>query len=551
VRRVKTASGATAVQIVHKRGRDVVGIDHIGSAHDDAALALLLHAARERRHAGQQALELDLDTAPAPDRSGRPVVEATGSLILWDALSSVYDALGFSAVRDEAFRALVLGRIIEPTSKVDTVRVLTEVGVPAPSRATSQRCLRRIVERDYRDTVSNACYTHATRGGGLALVLYDLTTLYFETPREDGLRKVGMSKERRVDPQVTVGLLTDRSGFPLAVHLFEGNKAETKTVVPVLTGFRDQHPDAGEVIVVADAGMLSAANLLALEDAGFRFIVGSKSSKAPYDLADHLERHGNAFDDGQTLETTRTMGTGKKARDRRVVWQWSFKRYRHDIQAINAMVERAEAVAAGKRALKKDRFVRIADAAPAVDWDLVKRAQNLAGLKGYVTNIDAQVLAGDHVVTAYHDLYQVERSFRMTKTDLAARPVFHRLRDSIEAHLTIVFARVRRARGVSRGPSPHRGVDQQDREDAAAVADRHDHPRPPADHRRTSYPCPGPTDPGRPRWRWSLNRCNSGQVQVDWPMWRAGPSALTVLSRATALTQVWTTGRRKIPCRSM
>ena len=136
--------------------------------------------------------------------------------------------------------------------------------------------------------ISNACYTHATRGGGLALVLYDLTTLYFETPREDGLRKVGMSKERRVDPQVTVGLLTDRSGFPLAVHLFEGNKAETKTLVPVLTGFRDQHPDAGEVVVVADAGMLSAANLLALEDAGFRFIVGSKSSKAPYDLADHL-----------------------------------------------------------------------------------------------------------------------------------------------------------------------------------------------------------------------------------------------------------------------
>ena len=176
MRRVRTASGATAVQIVHKRGRDVVGIDHVGSAHDDAALALLLHAARERRHAGQQALELDLDTAPAPERSGRPVVEATGSLILWDALSSVYDALGFSAVRDEAFWALVLGRIIEPTSKVDTVRVLTEVGVPAPSRATSQRCLRRIVERDYRDTVSNACYSHATRGGGLALVLYDLTS---------------------------------------------------------------------------------------------------------------------------------------------------------------------------------------------------------------------------------------------------------------------------------------------------------------------------------------------------------------------------------------
>ena len=325
-------------------------------------------------------------TVGAPGGGGHRLADPVGRT------HSVYDALGFSAVRDEAFRALVLGRIIEPTSKVDTVRVLTEVGVTAPSRATSQRCLRRIVERDYRDTISHACYTHATRGGGLALVLYDLTTLYFETPREDALRKVGMSKERRVDPQVTVGLLTDRGGFPLAVHLFEGNKAETKTVVPVLTGFRDQHPDAGDIIVVADAGMLSAANLLALEEAGFGFIVGSKPSKAPYDLADHLQRHGNAFDDGQTLESTRTMGTGKKARDRRVVWQWSFKRYRHDIQAINAMVERAEAVAAGKRALKKDRFVKITDAAPAVDWDLVKRAQNLAGLKGYVTNISAEVL---------------------------------------------------------------------------------------------------------------------------------------------------------------
>ena len=141
------------------------------------------------------------------------------------------------------------------------------------------------------------------------------------------------------------------------MHLFEGNKAETKTVVPVLTGFRDQHRDAKDIIVVADAGMLSAANLLALEEAGFGFIVGSKTSKAPYDLADHFQRHGNAFDDGQTLETTRTMGAGSKARDRRVVWQWSFKRHRHDNQAINAMVERAEAVAAGKRAVKKDRFV--------------------------------------------------------------------------------------------------------------------------------------------------------------------------------------------------
>jgi hypothetical protein len=197
---------------------------------------------------------------------------------------------------------------------------------------------------------------------------------------------------------------------------------------------------------VADAGMLSAANLLALEEAGLSFIVGSKVSKAPYDLAEHLERHGNAFDDGQTIETTRRMGTGKDARTRRVVWQWTFKRYQHDNRAINAMIDRAEAVADGKRPLKKDRFVKITEADPVVDWGLVERARSLAGLKGYVTNIPTEIMNGERVVAAYHDLYQVERSFRMAKSDLAARPVFHRLRDSIEAHLTIVFTALAVAR---------------------------------------------------------------------------------------------------------
>jgi hypothetical protein len=161
--------------------------------------------------------------------------------------------------------------------------------------------------------------------------------------------------------------------------------------------------------VVADAGMLSAANLLALEEAGFCFIVGSKTSKAPYDLAEHFEKHGNAFDDGQTIETSRSMGTGKKGRTRRVVWQWSFKRYRHDIQAINAMIERAEAVAAGKRALRKDRCIKITDANPSVDWEPVERTRYLAGLKGYVTNIAETIMDGERVVGAYHDLYQIIR----------------------------------------------------------------------------------------------------------------------------------------------
>jgi Transposase DDE domain len=454
VRRVKTASGATAVQIVHKRGRIVLGIDHVGSARDPAELSLLLEAADARLHAGQQLLPLDeLGAAEGGRPVGKPVVEETASLIVWQTLAAVYAELGFDQLGDQAFKALVLARIIEPTSKADTVRVLAELGVPGPTRVTYMRCLKRVIERDYRGAIATACYAHAARDGGLALVLYDLTTLHFETDVEDRLRKVGMSKERRVDPQVTVGLLTTASGFPLEVHLFEGNKGETTTLIPVLTAFAERH-HVPDLVVVADAGMLSAANLLALEQAGFGFIVGSKTTSAASDLADHFRRHGNAFTNGQIIETTRSMRTGKDTRERRVVYQYLFKRSQHDRRVINKMIERAEAVAAGTRSLKKDRFVQIADATKGVNWALVERARYLSGLKGYVTNLGIDAMGGAAVVTAYQELYQVERSFRMAKSDLAARPMFHRIRDSIEAHLTVVFA----ALAVSREVQDRTGI---------------------------------------------------------------------------------------------
>ena len=104
------------------------------------------------------------------------------------------------------------------------------------------------------------------------------------------------------------------------------------------------------------------------------------------------------------------------------------------------MIERAEKVAAGDRPIKKDRFVKLDGATQSVDWTLVDRARQLAGLKGYVTSIDQKRMTGQAVINAYHDLWQVEKSFRMAKSDLRARPIFHHQRESIEAHLTIVFA---------------------------------------------------------------------------------------------------------------
>ncbi|WP_201612662.1 transposase [Gulosibacter hominis] len=136
------------------------------------------------------------------------------------------------------------------------------------------------------------------------------------------------------------------------------------------------------------------------------------------------------------------------------MYHYSFKRAKRDDRNINKMIEKAEKIAVGTRPMKKDRFVSLKGKQPSVDWALVERARQLTGIKGYVTNIPVSLMSGHAVVAAYHDLWTVEQSFRMSKSDLKARPIFHRTRDSIEAHLTIVFA----ALAVSRVVQARTGV---------------------------------------------------------------------------------------------
>ena len=424
-------------------------VEHIGSAHSDGELAALMAVAREKLHADQEPLDLGIESETQVRSRGDAVVRRHSSELLWTTLTSTFEALGFDGQADETFKSLVCARLVEPTSKLDTIRVLEDIGIEPPHRNTINASLARCVERDYRTAIATACWEHVTSAGGpgVGLVLYDLTTLYFEAEKEDGLRKVGMSKERRVDPQITVGLLVARDGFPLDIHVFEGNKAETKTLIPVITAFQQRH-NIADMVVVADAGMLSAANLNALEDAGLSFIVGSRTSKAPKELEEHFGRRGNAISDGGVVELTRPMGQGRDRRERRVVWHYTWERAKRDRRTLNLQIERAQRVADKAEPLKKQRFVKITGQTVGLDEDLIERARQAAGYKGYVTNIAPTVMDGHAVVAAYHDLWKVEQSFRMAKSDLKARPIFHRTRDSIEAHLTIVFAALAIARDL-------------------------------------------------------------------------------------------------------
>ncbi len=280
--------------------------------------------------------------------------------------------------------------------------------------------------------------------GPASLVLYDVSTLYFETDEGDGFRESGFSKERRLEPQITIGLLTGADGFPLMVSAFEGNKAETRTMLPVIEAFMTAH-DLPDVTVVADAGMVSEANQKAIEAAGLSFILGARIPHVPYVVSRWRREHpGEQIPDGHIFIQPWPAGPNGGRRDQVIYYQYKADRARRTLRGIDEQVRKAEQAVAGKTPVKRNRFIRLAGGTRSVNRELEEKARALAGLKGYVTNLracpDGTPVTPEFVIGAYHQLFQIEKSFRMAKSDLQARPVYHRKRDSIEAHLTIVFA---------------------------------------------------------------------------------------------------------------
>jgi len=275
-------------------------------------------------------------------------------------------------------------------------------------------------------------------------VLYDVSTLYFETDAADGFREPGFSKERRLDPQITIGLLTDASGFPLMVSAFEGNKAETKTMLPVVQAFVAAH-QLPEVTVVADAGMVSEVNQKQIEAAGLSFILGMRIPEVPYVIAQWRREHpGEPIPDGHVFTQPWPAGPRGDRRDQVIYYQYRHDRARRALRGIGQQVTKAENAVAGKAPVKRNRFIQLSEGTHTVNRELEAKARALAGIKGYITNLaacpDGAPVTAEFVIGAYHRLFEIEKSFRMSKHDLQARPIYHHKRESIEAHLTVVFA---------------------------------------------------------------------------------------------------------------
>ena len=395
VRTVGTSSGATAVQVVWSYHRGSRDIEHIGSAHGEAELELLKAAARQRIVAGQGELDLGLEVTGSARRGsgGVPLpITAIRMGALLDALECAYRTLGFDRASggDEVFAWLVLARIIEPSSKLDSLRVLEEAGVSAPSYATLKRRLPAYAKESWRQQVSAACAAHA-RLGPASLVLYDVSTLYFEADQGDGFRESGFSEERRLEPQITIGLLAGADGFPLMISAFEGNRAETKTMLPAIEAFMAAH-QLPDVTVVADAGMISEANQKDIEAAGLSFILGMKIPHVPYVVKQWQREHpGGQMPDGLILTQPWSAGPKNDRRDQVICYQYRHDRARRTLRGIDEQVKKAEQAVSGKAPVKRNRFIQLSGGTKSVNRELEEKARALAGIKGYA---DVAVMPG-------------------------------------------------------------------------------------------------------------------------------------------------------------
>lgn len=443
IRVVPTGSGARAVQVIwHYRDNKPV-LDHLGSAHTVEDLALLKARAQRLIDDRQPALAIDPD-AVGSAMTGSPqaplaiVGERAGYLI--DAIQAVYQRLGFVAATDgdEVFEHLVMARIVHPGSTLDSIETLAEIGISSASYATIKRRLPVYATPGFQDRLTRACATRAGIGPGV-LVLYDVTTLYFETDTSDEFRIPGYSKERRLEPQITVGLLSDQTGFPLAVAAFEGNKSEKLTMIPMIEQLQRTY-DLTQVTVVADAGMFSAANKQAIVDAGLGYILGTRHSQVPYPILRWRREHPEVdYVDGQVWTFKDRTGRGPEGIPHTVTYyQYSADRARRSRKGIAEQVRKAEDAVAGKTAVKRNRYVDLHRPTKTVNYELAEKNTALAGIKGYETNLVD--LDAPTVINAYRQLLRIEKAFRMSKSDLKARPVYHRTKDSINAHLTIVMA---------------------------------------------------------------------------------------------------------------
>jgi Transposase DDE domain len=430
IRKTRTASGAWAVQVVTYVNRRVVVLKHVGSAHGQVGVDELMEQALAWYEAQPAGALFPAMAKPSLTLEGTEFLGAWHTLA-HSVLRQVMEHCGFDALAEPLLQDLAIMRLVEPTSKLRSLQLLDEYFGIHHSRRSFYRRLPLMADLKELAEQIAVNYAKDALGDGLNLVLYDVTTLYFETFTPDELRVPGFSKDNMAQqPQVVVGLLVTRTGFPLGFELFPGNTFEGKTMLPVLDAFIAKHK-VSIPTVVADAAMLSQDLIKQIEERKMFYIVAARLAGSAKAVVEQVNA-ALGQQDGRTIRLPSPHGD--------MVCSFSAKRYKKDKHVLEKALEKAELLVGRGEPGKRAKFVKSkAKEGYVLDQDRIQRTRQLLGVKGYCTNIPEDRLDNASVIARYHDLWHVEKAFRMAKSDLATRPIFHFQQTAIRVHLLICF----------------------------------------------------------------------------------------------------------------
>lgn len=436
VRKKKNASGVVSIQIIEKRNGKSVLLKTIGSSSEPAQVEKLFLQAKQyvQQFGGQQVFQFE-DEQQVVDAHFKALQSFTlmGPELL---LGKIFDQIGFNQVTDELFRYLVLTRLVYPVSKLKTTDYLYKYKSKIVDVERIYRYLDKLHSKQ-KELIQQISYTHTLEilGGKLSVVFYDVTTLYFEAEQGDELRKTGFSKEgRHQQPQIVLGLLVSVGGYPLAYEIFEGNKFEGHTMLPVIDGFKAKYK-LKELVVIADAGLLSNENIAELQAKNYQYIIGARIKNEARHLQQQILAHKPGNGESICLqkdEHTQLIISYAQARAVRDATNRKRGLEKLERQITSGKLTKANINNRGYNKyllLEGDMKISIHKQKYEADaqWD---------GLKGYLTNTR---LSKEQVMENYNELWQIEKAFRISKTDLRMRPIYHRIRRRIEAHICIAF----------------------------------------------------------------------------------------------------------------
>jgi hypothetical protein len=429
VRKVKTKSGATAFHVVQYVGHRSIVAKHIGSGKDEVEVTIL------RQRAFEWIEEQSAQFLLFPSQKQKVLVVDRGECI---GVTHHFAYLFFMSCLDECgvshlprlLLDLAIMRLIEPASKLRSIELLYYYfGVKY-----SQRIYRNIPKFiDLKAGIEQCAYNVAQTkfNEPFYFVLYDVTTLYFESFKADEFKNQGFSKDNKSQqPQVVIGLLVTQSGFPLSYEVFAGNTFEGKTMLPIVEKFISEHPHS-KPIIVADAAMLDEERLTELQEKGISYIVGARLSNASLVMVKkiHSKLNGNP---GIIARFPSRHGD--------LICDFSIKRYKKESNELTKLVQKAEELVAKQSLKVKAKFIkRVTKEKIELNTALIEKRTLLLGIKGYCTNMSEQKLSNATIIDRYHQLWRVEQAFRMSKFDLQTRPIYHQNHDSIKAHVLICF----------------------------------------------------------------------------------------------------------------